>query len=123
MKARAIQGCLNGILGSGQTEKDKTGEEQSQEHAYHFLCHVGDCSQRIHPDRPNIQFCILLWRVQRLHPKLWQQKNWLLHHNKGPSHTSFFIREFLTKQHDCHPPPTLLFSFSPSEDKTERPPF
>jgi hypothetical protein len=31
-----VHGCLKGMLGSGQTEKGKTGEEQSQEHAYHF---------------------------------------------------------------------------------------
>jgi hypothetical protein len=28
-----------------------------------------------------------LWR---LHPELWQQKNWLLHHEKAPSLTSFY---------------------------------
>jgi histone-lysine N-methyltransferase SETMAR len=33
--------------------------------------------------------------VQRLHPELWRQKNWLLHHNNTPSHTSFFTRESL----------------------------
>jgi hypothetical protein len=30
-------GCLNGMLGSGQTENDEAGEEQSQEHAHHLL--------------------------------------------------------------------------------------
>jgi hypothetical protein len=31
-------GCLNSMLGSSeQTEKGKTGGEQSQEHANHFL--------------------------------------------------------------------------------------
>jgi hypothetical protein len=29
---------------------------------------------------------------------------------------------FDQKQHDCHPPSTLLFSVSLIEDKTERPP-
>jgi hypothetical protein len=27
--------------------------------------------------------------VWRFHPKRWQQKNWLLHHDNAPSHTSF----------------------------------
>jgi hypothetical protein len=53
-----------------------------------------------------------------------QQKNWLLHHDNAPFHTSFFTSEFFyQKQHDYRPPPTLLFSVSPIEDKTERPPF
>jgi hypothetical protein len=44
--------------------------------------------------------------VRRLHPELWQQKNWLLHHNNTPSHTSFFTSEFFAKNDVCHPPPT-----------------
>jgi hypothetical protein len=29
--------CLDGMIGSGETENYETGEEQSQEHARHFL--------------------------------------------------------------------------------------
>jgi hypothetical protein len=40
----------------------------------------------------------VLWRLHenmgRLLPELWRRKNWLLHHDYAPSHTSFFIREF-----------------------------
>jgi hypothetical protein len=46
-------------------------------------------------------YCDILRRlhenVRRLCPKLWLQKNWLLHHDNASSHTSFFTREFLTK--------------------------
>jgi hypothetical protein len=35
--------------------------------------------------------------VRRLRPEIWRQKKWLLHHYNAPSHTSFFSREFLTK--------------------------
>jgi hypothetical protein len=35
--------------------------------------------------------------VLRLCPELWRQKNWLLHHDNTPFHTSFFTREFLAK--------------------------
>jgi hypothetical protein len=44
--------------------------------------------------------------VQRLCPKLQQQKNW--HHYSSPSPASVFTREFFAKNnHDsCPPPPT-----------------
>jgi hypothetical protein len=49
-------------------------------------------------------YCDNLWllheNVRRLRPKLWRRKYWLLHHDNTP--------------------PTLLFSVSPVEDKTER---
>jgi hypothetical protein len=59
-----------------------------------------DYSQRIWPGGPNSQFCLLLWgftvteNVLRLHPKLWRWKNWPLHYNNAPSHTSSFTGEF-----------------------------
>jgi hypothetical protein len=40
----------------------------------------------------------LLENVRRLHPELWQKKNWLLHQDNVPSHTSFFTAEFSTKK-------------------------
>jgi histone-lysine N-methyltransferase SETMAR len=39
----------------------------------------------------------LLENMRRLRPELWQQKNWLLHHDNTPSHVSFFTRGFFTK--------------------------
>jgi hypothetical protein len=36
-QARAVLGCLNGKPKLTETEKGETGEEQSQEHANHFL--------------------------------------------------------------------------------------
>jgi hypothetical protein len=48
----------------------------------------------------------------RLRPELWRQKNWLLHHSDAPSHTSFFAREFFTKNNKTvvpHPPYFSLF--------------
>jgi hypothetical protein len=44
-----------------EPSKDETGEEQSQEQAYYFLLHKGDCIHRIHSGRLNSQFRILLW--------------------------------------------------------------
>jgi hypothetical protein len=71
------------MLGSGQTERCETGEEQSQEHA------------------------------------LGRQKNWLLHHENTPSYTSFFTREFFTKNNMTVIPNPPCLSVSPIEDKTE----
>jgi hypothetical protein len=41
---------------------------------------------------------VLKWlneNVRRLHPELWRENKWLLHHNNAQSHTSFFTKEFL----------------------------
>jgi hypothetical protein len=35
--------------------------------------------------------------VRQLCPKLWRQKNWLLCHDNSPFYTSFFTREYFTK--------------------------
>jgi histone-lysine N-methyltransferase SETMAR len=40
---------------------------------------------------------LLRENVRRLLPELWQQKNCLLHHDNILLHTSFFTKEFLTK--------------------------
>jgi hypothetical protein len=36
---------------------------------------------------------------RRLRPELWHQKNWPLHHDNAPSHTSFSPGIFLPKQY------------------------
>jgi hypothetical protein len=62
--------------------------------------------------------------LRRLRPEIWGQNNWLLHHNNAPHYTSFFTRKFFfyQEQYNCRPQPTLFFSVSVIEDKTERPP-
>jgi hypothetical protein len=53
-----------------------------------------------------------------------RQKNWLLHDDNAPSPTSFFHKGiFDEQQHNCRFSPTLLFSVSLTENKTERLPF
>jgi hypothetical protein len=34
--------------------------------------------------------------MRRLRPEIWRQKNWLLHDDNKPSHTSFFTSEFFS---------------------------
>jgi hypothetical protein len=61
---------LNGMLGSGQTWQTK----QSIPHTtVKFLRRLRE-------------------NARRLRPELWQQKNWLLHQDNAPSHTSFFTK-------------------------------
>jgi transposase len=50
-----------------------------------------------------MQYCLYevlrQWRenVRRKWPELWKNRNWLLHHDNAPAHTSLVVREFLTK--------------------------
>jgi hypothetical protein len=50
--------------------------------------------------------------VRRLHRERWRQKNWLLHHDNAPYHTSSFTRQFLTKNMTVAPH-TPYFSLFP----------
>jgi hypothetical protein len=49
-------------------------------------------------------YCDVLRRlrenVRRLRPELWRQKNWLLHHDKAPSHTFFSPGNFFFTKND-----------------------
>jgi hypothetical protein len=114
-KAWDIHRRVNSILGSGQTEKCETGEEQSQEHAHHFIWHQGDCSQGIRPGRKSDQFHIL-WNILRqqrdivwiIHTEIWWRKRAVTSWHSSP----FSTRElFDQKWHDCLLPPILLSCF------------
>jgi hypothetical protein len=104
-------------------------EDQSREHAHHFIDTKGTVHKEFILQNPIVNsayYCNVLQRlredVRRLRAKLWRQNNWLLHHDKASPHT-FSPRSFLPRKHDCRPSPILLFSVSPIEDKTKRPPF
>jgi hypothetical protein len=59
-------------------------------------------------------YCDILRRprenVQRRRLKLWRQKNWLLHHDSAPSHTSFSSSELFTKNNMTFVPRPPYFS-------------
>jgi hypothetical protein len=75
---------------------------------------------------------ILRWlrkNGRRLRPEPWRQKNWLLHHDNAPSHTSFFHQGMfyppkIWLSSPSHPTHLIMapcdFYVAPIEGKTER---
>ncbi|UYV78768.1 hypothetical protein LAZ67_16002686 [Cordylochernes scorpioides] len=45
--------------------------------------------------------------IRQKRPDLWKNKNWLLHHDNAPAHTSLLVRDFLAKNN------TLMMSQPP----------
>jgi hypothetical protein len=79
----------------------ETSEEQSQEHAYLYFFFTSRglvlAGQTVNSEYYYDVLRRLRENLLRLCLELWRQKNWLLHHDNTPSHTSFFPREVLTK--------------------------
>jgi hypothetical protein len=82
------------------------------ENAHNFLCHQEFV---LAGQTANFAFCCdvlcqLREDVRRLRPELWRRKNWLLHHENSPSHTSSVTRELLTENKETIVPaqPTVL---------------
>jgi histidinol phosphatase-like enzyme len=85
------------MLGSGQTEKGETGEEQSQNMLIIFFDIKGNVHKEFAMAGQTVNsayYCDVLRRlyenVRRPRPELWRQMKWLLHHDKPPFHTFFF---------------------------------
>jgi hypothetical protein len=57
--------------------------------------------------------------VRRLRLELWRLNKWLLYRDNVSYHTSYFTRNFLTRNNMSTPPP-IYFSVSLIEDKTKR---
>jgi hypothetical protein len=96
-KARAVRGCLNDMLGSGQTEKGDISVQKIQERAHNLLWHQE--KEFLLAAKQSIPYTTVPFYGDcgKIRPEIWRQTNWLLHHDSAPSHTFFFIREFLTK--------------------------
>jgi hypothetical protein len=93
-----------------ENKKGQTDEEKSLEHAHHFLWHQGDCSHRIFPGRPVIQFCILLWRLREYVTLLWTLaiKELAVVLRQRTVSQFLFHWEFFDQKRYFYPPPTLL---------------
>jgi hypothetical protein len=87
--------------------------------------------KKIHPGRPNSQFCILLWcfmvtawKCTMTLPQTLATKELVVASRQHTVSHFLFHCEILTKNNMAViPSHTLLFSVSPIEDKTERLPF
>ena len=52
--------------------------------------------------------------VRRKRPEMWKNRDWLLHHNNAPAHTSLVVRAFLTKNNmTTVPHPVYLPDLAP----------
>jgi hypothetical protein len=77
-------------------------------------------SMLIRPGKPKSQFRILLQRfTMQSSPPILVTKQLAVTSRQHITHFLFHQGLFEQKQHDCCPPPTLLFSVFPTEDKTE----
>ncbi|UYV83264.1 hypothetical protein LAZ67_23000327 [Cordylochernes scorpioides] len=47
--------------------------------------------------------------IRQKRPDLWKNKNWLLHHNNAPAHTSLLVRDFLAKNNTLMMPQPPYF--------------
>ncbi|UYV78131.1 hypothetical protein LAZ67_16000211, partial [Cordylochernes scorpioides] len=51
--------------------------------------------------------------IRQKHPDLWKNKNWLLHHDNAPAHTSLLVRDFLAKNNTLMMPQPPLTRWVP----------
>jgi hypothetical protein len=98
------------MLISGETEKGETREEQ----LLIFFGFKGSVhKQFILADKQSILHTTVTHYGDRVKMSeefalKFRRGNWLLNHDNAPSRTSFFTRE-----HNCDPSPTLLFTVYP----------
>jgi hypothetical protein len=62
---------------------------------------------------------VTLYSDCEIYTELWRQKNWLLHLDNEPSHTSIFHQAFFNKNNMTLFSQPLYFSVSPIGDKTK----
>jgi len=75
-----------------------------QQHQVNFFDIRGNVHKEFVPPGQTVNgkfYCEVLRRlrenVRRKWPEMWKNRDWLLHHDNAPAHTSLIVREFLSK--------------------------
>jgi hypothetical protein len=99
-------------------KKGQTDEEQSEEDSHNFLCHRGDCSMdSFWEAKQSIPYTTVTFygdcrkMCKDFTPNFGDQRNVVESRQCTVKHFLFHQGIFDLKQHDCRPPPTLLFCF------------
>jgi hypothetical protein len=108
--------ALHGKSKITDTWKGEKDEKQSQEHAYHFLWHQGDCLQRILHGIPNTQsrkplwcFTAIEWKYAKISALTLATKELALSSRQLTTWLFLFHQGiFDQKQHESRLPPTVL---------------
>ena len=104
------------------TEKSASISQQCQVHFDRFLFDIQDIVHKefVPPGHTvNAKFyCEILKRlregIRRKRPDKWKKKNWFLHHDNAPAHTSFVVRKFLTSKIIIVIPPSYSPDLAPA---------
>ena len=87
-----------------KTEKSAPSSVECEGFAYSFLHCRGVVHHEFLPQSRTVNkeyypqvMRNLCEAIRQKRPDLWKNKNWLLHHDNAPAHTSLLVREFLTK--------------------------
>ena len=83
--------------------KNTPSLQQHEVHADHFFDIRGIVHKEFVPPSQTVNgnfYCeVLRWmreNVRQKRPEMWKNRDWLLHHDNAPAHTSLLVREFLT---------------------------
>jgi hypothetical protein len=117
---------LHGKSKLNETEKGETGEQPSQEHAHHISLTSGGLFTNNwfwHAEQSIPHSTDILWRLRENVPRLRPEQLAVAPRQRTVSLFLFSPRNFDQQQLGYRSRPTIRFSVSPIEDKTERPPF
>jgi hypothetical protein len=96
-------------------EESASSSQQCQVHVDRFFYIKGIVHKEFLPPGQTVNgkfYCEVLKRlresIRRKRPDKWKNKNWFLHHDNAPAHTSLVVRQFLVSKNTTvipHPHP------------------